>query len=152
VLALCWIAMAVMVVVTGTRCFFGEPGLGAVGESLAHQLGIWDESGLGAAVALIIYAGVSLAPFLLLGGCVRLAARSRTTLFLAVLALTGTVFVALYDILGFWAASADIAHSGFLCDLAFDLVPIGGLVAGACAVIVGSLAALVIEWRQRARG
>jgi len=151
ILSLCGIATAVMVVVTGTTCFFGEPGLAGVGKSLAHQIGIWDEFGLGAMLALLVYAGVSLTPFLLLSGCVRLAARSRTTLFLAVLAITGTLFVALYDILGFWAAAVDIAHGGFLCEMAFDLVPIGGLVAGACAVTVGSLAALVFEWRRRAR-
>jgi len=35
--------------------------------------------------------------------------------------------------------------------MAFGLVPIGGLIAGACAVTIGSLAALAIEWRRRAR-
>lgn len=153
VLALCWVAMAVMVTLSGgTTCFFGEPGLGAVGNELAHQIGIWDETGLGAALALVIYAAVSLAPFLLLSGCVRLAARSRTTLFLAMLAIIGTVFVALYDAFGFWAAYGDLQHGGFLCSMAFELVPIGGLIAGACAATVGSLAALVIEWRRRASG
>jgi hypothetical protein len=151
VLSLCWIAMAAMLALNGgTTCFFGEPGLGAVGNQLAHEIGIWDDSGLGAALALAIYAGVSLAPFLLLTGCVRLAARSRTTLFLAVLGIIGTAFVALFDSLGFWAAYIDLEHGGFLCSLAFELVPIGGLVAGACAVAVGSLAALLIEWRRRA--
>ena len=151
VLAMCWIAIALLIVVGGSACFLGELGLAPVARSLAFQFGIWDESGLGTVLACFIYAGVSLAPFLLLSGCVRLAARGRTTLFLSVLALTGTVFVALYDILGFWAAAVDIAHGGFLCDLAFHLVPFGGLIAGACAVTVGSLAALIVEWRRRVR-
>ncbi len=151
VLSICWIAIAVLIVASGSACFLGELGLAPVARSLAFQFGIWDESGLGTVLACLIYAGVSLAPFLLLSGCVRLAARSRTTLFLAVLALTGTVFVALYDILGFAAAGFDIAHGGFLCHMAFHLVPIGGLVAGACAVTVGSLAALAVEWHRGAR-
>ncbi len=49
VLSLCWIAMAAMLAVNGgTTCFFGETGLDAVGNALAHDIGIWDESGLGA--------------------------------------------------------------------------------------------------------
>jgi hypothetical protein len=144
--------MAVMLALNdGTPCF-GEPGLGAVGDELAHELGIWDGTGLGAALGLLTYLGLSLLPFLLLGGCVRLAARGRTTLFLAVLALIGTAFVSLYDVVGFWAAYVDLAHGGFLCSLAFELVPIGGVIAGACAVTVGSLAALVVERYRRARG
>ena len=153
VLSICWISMAAMLDLNGgATCFSGEPGLGAVGDELAQQLGIWDETGFGAALGLLIYAGVSLVPFLLLSGCVRLAARGRTTLFLAVLAILGTAFISVYDALGSWAAYADLAHGGFLCSLAFELVPIGGTVAGACAVIVGSLAALAIEWRRRPPG
>lgn len=152
VLSICWMAMAVMLTLNGgTTCFFGEPGLVALGDELAHELGIWDETGLGAVLGLLTYAGVSLLPFLLLSGCVRLAARGRTTLFLAVLATIGTGFVSVYDVLGFWAAYLDLAHGGFLCGLAFELVPIGGVFAGACAVTVGSLAALVIERYPRAR-
>jgi hypothetical protein len=150
VLPLCWIAMAAMAAISGVSTCFGEPGLGAVARELAHGMRIWDDSGFAAGVGLLIYVAVSLAPFLLLSGCVRLAARGRTTLFLAVLAITGTVFVSLYDILGFWAAYGDIKRGGFLCDMAFGLVPIGGLIAGACAVTIGSLAALAIEWRRRA--
>ncbi len=142
--------MAIALTINGGTCL-PEPGLGGVGNHLAFQLGIWDESGLGATLALIIYAAACLAPFALLSGCVRLAARGRTTLFLAVLALVGMVFVALYDVLGFWAAYDDLHHGGFLCGFAFDLLPIGGLVAGGGAVIAGSLAALLIEWRARAR-
>ena len=152
VLSMCWIAIAVLIVVGGSACFLGELGLLPVAKSLAFQFGIWDESGLGTVLACLIYAGVSMAPFLLLSGGVRLAARSQSTRFLAVLALTGTGFVALYDILGFAAAALDIAHGGFLCDMAFHLVPFGGLVAGACAATVGSLAALVTERLRRARG
>jgi len=151
VLSICWITVAVLIVATGSACFLGELGLAPVAKSLAFQFGIWDESGLGTVLACLIYVGVSLAPFLLLSGCVRLAARGRTTLFLAVLAFTGTGFVALYDVLGFWAAGVDIAHGGFLCDMAFHLLPFGGLIAGACAVTVGSLAALAVEWHRRAR-
>ena len=150
-LLICWVAIAALIVVGASACFLGELGLAPVARSLAFQFGIWDDSGLGTVLACLIYAGVSVAPFLLLSGCVRLAARSRTTLFLAVLALSGTGFVSLYDILGFWAAAVDIAHGGFLCDMAFHLVPFGGLLAGACAVTVGSLAALMVEWRWRAR-
>jgi len=153
VLSIIWIAMAAMLALHGsTACFFGEPGLRAVGDQLAHDIGIWDETGLGAALGLITYAGVSLLPFLLLSGCVRLAGRGRTTRFLAVLAIVGTAVVSAYDVLGLWAAYIDLAHGDFLCSLAFELVPIGGVVAGACAVTVGSLAALAIEWRRRARG
>ena len=151
VLSMCWIAIALLIVVSGSACFLGELGLAPVARSLAFQFGTWDESGLGTVLACLIYLGLSLAPFLLLSGCVRLAARGRTTLFLAVLALTGTVFVALYDILGFWAAAVDIRQGGMLCDMAFHLVPFGGLIAGACAATAGSLAALLIEWRWRAR-
>jgi hypothetical protein len=152
VLSLCWIAMAVLLTLNGgTTCFMGGMGLGSVGNALAHDLGFWDDSGLGAAIALLIYAAVSLAPFLMLSGCVRLAARGRTTLFLVVLAGVGTAFVSLYDVLGFSAAYADLAQGGFLCGLAFELVPIGGVIAGACAVVVGSLAALAAERFRRAR-
>lgn len=150
VLGLCWTAVAVLIMVSGSACFLGEVGLAPVARSLAFQFGTWDESGLGTVLACLIYAGVSLAPFLLLSGCARLAARGRTTLFLSVLTLTGTAFVALYDALGYWAAAFDIAHGGMLCDMAFHLVPFGGLIAGACAAIAGSLAALLIEWRWRA--
>jgi hypothetical protein len=151
VLSICWMAMAVLLALNDSTPCFGGPGLGAVGDELAHELGIWDETGLGASLGLLTYLGMSLVPFLLLSGCVRHAARGRTTLFLAVLAVIGTAFVSLYDIVGFWAAYVDLAHGGFLCSLAFELVPIGGVVAGACAVIVGSLAALLVERYRRAR-
>ena len=151
VLVLCWIALAVALVLTGGANCLPEPGLRAVGDHVAFQLGIWDESGLGSALALVIYAAVCLVPYALLSGCVRLAARGRSMLFLAVLALVGTVFMALFDVLGFWAAYGDLSHSGFMCGIAFDLLPVGGLVAGACAATAGGLAALVIEWRWRAR-
>jgi hypothetical protein len=150
-LSIIWTAMAAMLALNGGMPCFGEPGLRGVGNQLAHEMGIWDETGPGAALGLLTYVGVSLLPFLLVSGCVRLAARRRTTCFLAVLAIVGTAFVTVYDVLGFWAAYVDLAQGGFLCSLAFELVPIGGVIAGACAVIVGSLAALVIEWRWRAR-
>jgi len=151
VLALCWTVMAVALVLNGGANCLPEPGFRAVADHVAFQLKIWDESGLGSAAALVIYATVCMLPYALLSGCVRLAARGRSTLFLAVLAITGTVFMVLYDILGFWAAYNDLSHSGFLCGFAFDLMPVGGLVAGACAATAGSLAALLIEWRWRAR-
>jgi hypothetical protein len=151
VLALCWTAMAVALVLSdGANCL-PEPGLRHVADHVAFQLHIWDESGLGSAIAIVIYATVCLLPYALLSGCVRLAARGRTTLFLAVLAITGALFMVLYDMLGFWAAYDDLSHSGFLCGFAFDLMPVGGLIAGACAATAGSFAALLIEWRWRAR-
>jgi hypothetical protein len=151
VLSVIWTAMAAMLALNGGTPCFGEPGLGGVGNQLARDMGIWGDTGPGATLGLLTYVGVSLIPFLLLSGYVRLASRGRTTRFLAVLAIAGTMFVSLYDVLGFRAAYVDLAQGGFLCSLAFELVPIGGVIAGACTVIVGSLAALVIEWRWRAR-
>ena len=150
-LSVIWTAMAAMLALNGGTPCFGEPGLGGVGNQLARDMGIWGDTGPGATLGLLTYVGVSLIPFLLLSGCVRLASRGRTTRFLAVLAIAGTMFVSLYDVLGFRAAYVDLAQGGLLCRLAFELVPIGGVIAGACTVIVGSLAALVIEWRWRAR-
>jgi hypothetical protein len=150
-LSIIWTAMAAMLALNGGTPCFGEPGLRGVGNQLAHEMGIWGDTGPGATLGLLTYLGVSLIPFLLLSGCARLAGRGRTTRFLAVLAIVGTVFVSAYDVLGFWAAYVDLAQGGFLCSLAFELVPIGGVIAGACAVIVGSLVALVIEWLWRAR-
>lgn len=143
--------MAATLALNGHTACFGGPGLVAVGDELAHDMGIWDETGVGAALGLVTYVGVSLVPFLLLSGCVRLAARGRTTLFLAVLAILGAAFISSYEILGFWAAYIDLAQGGFLCSLAFELVPVGGVVAGACAVTLGSVVALAIEWHRRAR-
>jgi len=144
--------MAAAFMLTGRMACFSEPGLVGVGNHLAFQLKIWDESGLGSALALVLYAVFCLGPYLLLSGCVRLAARGRSTLFLGVLAIVGTIFVALFDVLGCWAAYDDLSHSGFLCGFAFDLLPVGGLVAGACAATAGLLFALLIEWRWRRRG
>jgi hypothetical protein len=149
VLVLCWLAMAVAL--NGRANCLVEPGLRNVADHVAFQLDIWDESGLGSLLAILIYAIVCVLPYALLSGCVRLAARGRTTLFLAVLAITGTAFMMLFDVLGFWAAYDDLSHSGFMCGFAFDLMPIGGLIAGACAATAGSLAALLIEWRWRVR-
>ncbi|HKX06951.1 MAG TPA: hypothetical protein VJN67_02100 [Stellaceae bacterium] len=150
VLAICWVTLGIALMLSGASCL-PAPGLRAMGDQIAFQLKIWDETGLGSDLALVIYAVVCVLPYALLSGCVRLAARGRTTLFLAVLAITGTVFVALFDALGFWAAYDDLSHSSMLCGLAFDLVPVGGLIAGACAATAGSLVALVIEWRWWAR-
>lgn len=150
VLVLCWVTLGVALMLTGSANCLPKPGLRAMGDHIAFQLHIWDESGLGSDLALVIYAVVCLLPYALLSGCVRLAARGRTTLFLAVLAITGTVFMVLFDVLGFSASYNDLSHSGFLCGFAFDLMPIGGLVAGACAATAGSLVALLIEWRVRA--
>ena len=150
VLAICWVTLGVALMLSGASCL-PEPGLRAMGDHIAFQLHIWDESGFGSDLALVIYAVVCVLPYALLSGCVRLAARGRTTLFLAVLAIIGTVFVVFFDALGFWAAYDDLSHSNFLCGLAFDLMPIGGLIAGACAATAGSLVALLIEWRVRAR-
>jgi hypothetical protein len=145
--------MAIALALSGGANCLPEPGLRAVGDHVAFQLHIWDESGLGSAIALVIYAAVCMVPYALLSGCVRLAARGRTTLFLAIMALVGTVLVALYHALGFWVAYNDLSHSGFMCGFAFDLLPVGGLVVGACSATAASLAALVIErrWRARAR-
>ncbi|HLJ20440.1 MAG TPA: hypothetical protein VKU84_09590 [Stellaceae bacterium] len=150
VLVLCWTAMAVALVLNGGASCLPEPGFRAVADHVAFQLKIWDESGVGSAVALVIYATVCVLPYALLSGCVLLAARGRSTLFLAVLAISGIAFMALYDVLGFWAAYNDLSHGGFLCGFAFDLMPVGGLIAGACAATAGCLAALLIEWRWRA--
>ena len=151
VLAICWITLGVALMLSGATCL-PKPGLRGMGDELAFQLRIWDESGFGSDLALVIYAVVCLLPYALLTGCVRLAARGRTTLFLAVLAIVGAAFMALFDALGFWAAYDDLSHSSFLCGFAFDLVPIGGLIAGACAATAGSLIALLMDWRVRARG
>ena len=148
VLVLCWLALAVAL--NGRANCLVEPGLRNVADHVAFQLHIWDESGVGSLVAIVIYAIVCVLPYALLSGCVWLAARGRTTLFLSVLAITGTAFVALFDALGFWAAYDDLQHGGFMCGFTFDLLPVGGLIAGACAAIAGSLAALLIEWRWRA--
>lgn len=151
VLMLCGIMLAVALMLSGGANCLPEPGFRALGDHVAFQLHIWDESGFGSDLALVLYAAVCMVPYALLSGCVRLAARGRTTLFLAVLAIIGTAFMALFDALGFWAAYDDLSHSGFLCGLAFDLMPIGGLIAGACAATAGSLVALLVEWRWRAR-
>jgi hypothetical protein len=143
--------MAAAFIVNGRPTCLSGPGLMGVGDHLAFQMKIWDESGVGSALALVVYAAFCLAPYLLLSACVRLAARSRTTLFLGVLAIVGTTFVALFDALGFWAAYDDLSHGSFLCGMTFDLLPVGGLVAGACAATAGLLFALAIEWRWRAR-
>jgi hypothetical protein len=71
--------------------------------------------------------------------------------FVGALAIVGTAFVALYDALGFWAAYDDLSHGGMLCSMAFDLLPIAGLIAGACAATAGLLFALLIDWRWRRR-
>ena len=150
VLVLCGSGMALALVLNGGGNCFAQPGLRGVGDHVAFQLGIWDESGLGSAFALVIYAVVCVLPYALLSGCVRLPARGRTTLFMAVLAVIGTGFMALFDALGFWAAYDDLHHGSFMCGFTFDLLPIGGLIAGACAATAGSLAALLIEWRWHA--
>lgn len=151
VLVLSWIALSVALMLSGGANCLPEPGLRAVGDHIAFQLNIWNESGLGSDLALVIYAVVCILPYAFLTGCVRLAARGRTTLFLAVLAITGTGTMVLFDAFGFWAAYDDLSHSGFLCGLALDLMPVGGLIAGACAATAGSLLALLVEWRWRAR-
>ncbi|HKF73315.1 MAG TPA: hypothetical protein VKB68_16295 [Stellaceae bacterium] len=151
VLVVCWSAMAAALALSRVPTCLSGAGLSGVADHVAFQLKIWDESGLGSTLALVIYAAVCLVPYMLLSGCVRLAARSRAPLFLGVVAIVGTAFVALYDALGFWAAYDDLRHGGFLCGFAFDLVPVGGVVAGACAATAGVLFALLIEWRWRAR-
>lgn len=150
VLLLCCIALMVALGIDERTCL-PQPGLRGLGDHTAFELGVWEPSGLGSALALVLYAVVCLVPYALVSGCVRLAARGRTTLFLAVLAIIGTVFMALFDAFGFWAAYDDFSHSSFLCGIAFDLLPVGGLIAGACAATAGSLVALLIERRWRAR-
>jgi hypothetical protein len=149
-LLLCSVALVAALGISDRTCL-PQPGLRGLGDHAAFQLGIWNASGLGSALALVLYAVVCLMPYALVSGCVRLAARGRTTLFLAVHAIVGTVFIALYDAFGFWAAYDDFSHSSFLCGIAFDLLPIGGLIAGACAATAGSLIALLIQWRARVR-
>ncbi len=151
VLAFCGSGIALALALNGGANCFERPGLRGVGDHVAFQMHIWNQSGLGSALALVIYAVVCLLPYALLSGCVRLAARGRTTLLLVVLAFTGTAFVALFDALGFWTAYDDLQHGGLMCGLAFDLLPIGGLIAGACAATAGTLAGLLIDWRWHAR-
>src|SRR5215813_1959890 len=92
VLLLCGIALVVALGINDRTCL-PQPGLRGLGEHTAFELGIWNASGLGSALALVLYAVVCLIPYALVSGCVRLAARGRTTLFLTVLAVVGTVFI-----------------------------------------------------------
>ncbi|MGH7123368.1 MAG: hypothetical protein ACREFI_03275, partial [Stellaceae bacterium] len=59
VLVLCGIALALS---EGANCL-PEPGLRAVGDHLAFQYHVWEGSGLGSALALIIYATLCLLPY-----------------------------------------------------------------------------------------
>jgi len=146
VLPLCWIALRVEVGDEPGACY-GGMSLEAVGDGLAHDLHIYGD--FGGLLALFIYASVSFIPFLLLWGCVLLAARASSTRFLAVQAFVGVALISIYFALGYWAASSDLTHSGMFCSLGFNLVPLAGVIAGAGAVVVASLAAFVFARKKR---
>jgi hypothetical protein len=146
-LVLIWFALSVAVSSNDGSCL-GGMSLQAVGDALSYDLPFVGDHAFAGTLALLAYAGVSFIPFLLLWGCVLLTARASSTRFLAVQAITGVALISIYYALGYAAAYPDLVHGGMLCDLLFDLVPLGGVVAGAGAIVVGSLTALVFA-RQR---
>jgi hypothetical protein len=148
VLPLCWIALRVTVGDEPGACY-GGMSLETVGDGLAHDLHIYGDSDFDGPLALFIYASVSFIPFLLLWGCVLLAARASSTRFLAVQAVAGVALISIYFALGYWAASSDLAQHGMFCSAVFNLVPLAGVIAGAGAIVVASLAAFVVARQKR---
>lgn len=147
-LLLIWLALSVAVRSNDGSCL-GGMSLQAVGDALSYDLPFVGDRAFSSTLALLTYAGVSFIPFLLLWGCVLLTARAGSTRFLAVQAITGVALISIYYALGYAAAYPDLVHGGMLCDLLFDLVPLGGIVAGAGAVVVGSLTALVFTRKRK---
>jgi hypothetical protein len=145
-LMLIWLALSVAVRSSNGSCL-GGMSLQAVGDALSYDLPFVGDHAFSSALALLTYASVSFIPFLLLWGCVLLTARPSSTRFLAVQAIIGVALISIYYALGYAAAYPDLVHGGLLCDLLFDLVPLGGVVAGAGAVVIGSLTALLFARR-----
>lgn len=114
------------------------------GELLAHDFNIFDVPG-GIALSIAVYIGVSFTPFLLLWGCLLLAQRSRSDRFLITLSCLGVALMAIYFVIGFAIAYADLARGSWLCGLGFDLVPIGGVILGGGIIILSTLVAWVVD-------
>jgi hypothetical protein len=144
-LACWWLLMLSLRDVQGS-CFsqYGEDPVTGAAKALAHDLDLYDVPG-GLALSVWIYAGVSYIPFVLLWACLLLARRSRPDRFLATFSIMGTLLLGLYYAAGFTLAQADLARGSMLCGLAFELVPVTGVVVGGGVILLSAIGALLVE-------
>jgi len=150
VLLACWGLLMLSLRGIQGSCFstWSDDPVTGTAKALAHDLNLFNVPG-GFLLAVWIYAGVSYIPFVLLWACLLLTERSRSDRFLVTFSIVGTALLALYYAVGFTVAQGDLAHGGMLCGMAFDLVPIAGVIVGGGAIILSALVALLVELAGR---
>lgn len=143
VLPLCWTVLIVTAQANGGSCYGGMT-LQGIGDGLARDFNLPVLPAI-AEIALLLYAGACLVPYLLLWGCTALVARAHARRLQAILSIGGAVLISLFYAVAYIGAGPDLSHGGMLCSLLFDLVPIAGTIAGAGATVMAGLAGFVVE-------
>jgi hypothetical protein len=144
VLAMCWSVLAVVANAQHAACWGGFNLTNIAGPlSLDYRL----YGNVGPALPLLMYAAMALSPYLLLYAAGLIALRSRATTIVFAISVFGTALVALCYCLGYATAYADLASGGFLCDLGFELIPFGGLIAAVLVIVLGSFIGWLIQRR-----
>ncbi len=144
VLVACWTILGLVANVQHAACWDGF-NLTNIAGSLALDYRFYGN--IGPILPLAMYAVQAVSAYLLLYAAGLIALRMRAMTVVFAIAIVGTVIVSLAYCVGYATAYADLASGGILCDLVFELMPFGGLIAAVLVIVLGSLIGWLIQRR-----
>jgi hypothetical protein len=144
VLAACWTILGIVANAQHVACWGGF-NLTNIAGPLALDYRFYGN--VGTALPLLAYIAQSIAAFGLLYAAGLIALRCRATSICFAISVFGSVLVSLCFCIGYATTFPDLANGGFLCDLGFELIPYGGLIAAVLAIVLGSLVGWQIQRR-----
>jgi hypothetical protein len=144
VLTVCWAVLAMVATAQHASCWGGF-NLTSIAGPLSLDYRFYGD--VSPVLPLLTYAVLAVSPYLLLYAAGLIALRRRATTILVAIAVFGTALVSLSYGIGYAATYPEIAGGGFLCDLGFELIPYGGLIAALLVILLGSLIGWLIQRR-----
>ena len=144
VLAVCWAIFALVASAQHASCWGGF-NLANIAGPLSLDYRFYGN--VSPVWPLLTYAALAVLPYLLLYAAGLVALRRGATTVLFAISVFGSALVSLSYCIGYATAYPDVAGGGFLCDLGFELIPYGGLIAAVLVILLGSLIGWLIQRR-----
>jgi hypothetical protein len=144
VLGVCWTVLGIVANAQRTACWDGF-NLTNIAGSLALDYRFYGN--VGPILPLVTYAAQAASAYLLLYAVGLIALRWHATTILFAISVFGTALVSLSYCVGYATTYSDLASGGILCDLGFELVPFGGIIAAVLVILLGSFIGWLIQRR-----
>jgi hypothetical protein len=145
VLAACWTILGIVANAQHAACWGGFD-LANIAEPLSLDYRMY--ANVSPVWPLLTYALLAVSPYVLLYAAALIALRLRAMTVVFAISVIGTTLVSLSYCVGYATTYPDLAGGGFLCDLGFELIPYGGLIAAVLVILLGSFVGWLTDRRK----